>query len=583
MKRNTLKTLMLSTLVASLLAGCNDKKPSDSISEENPSTTTSDVVSPSDASEESSSLTPSDESSSSQDSSTSDIPVEDKINARVSLSRRIYLRSELNERLAENKPAIELEKFEAWSNAIKGFRELSSATYSIVIPEGTGNLQCKAVVSAAQKYVASFGIEVYNTIEEAVEAHKDVEESEFKESIYYKSGKMTADTYHIVNDDNTYSYYYNSVKQPVTYVDNSDSLRTFTNYSWATQVAYVFTSTDKNTNNAVLDPSRKTAPHHPLNDQSYTIEKVGSALVEKVSAIDYSKTFNLDNRTIAWDDYGIDISQGAGGFANYSSEMIIDADGNICYLALLAKSDKYVTVPLVQNENGTTDWYCSPKYQENDYSTVEGAKANTNPAFLFADDYDPTDPEKMYHFEKVIPEGGYHIININNYGGSVDEKGFSTIDNIWSAASGTGRNIYSSQVELDQAVSFENETLNSAKVFYRNGKFNGITFQKQLSLYIPADTYRTYAYLKYKSGTDATKLEYATIVQEALKAQKSKITVYGSYEQLEEEKNGALSISYYEEHGTPKLVSMSSEPVLYNYFTEQSNSKLSEWEKIVLG
>lgn len=581
MKRNTLKTLMLSTLVASLLAGCNDK-PSDSISEVKPSTPTSEAISPSEnASEESSSVTSSDESSASQESSTP--VVEDKINARVSLPRRIYLRSELNERLAENKPAIEIETFEAWSNALKNYKELSNATYSIVIPEGTGNLQCKAIVSAAQKYVASFGIEVYNTLEEALEAHKDVEESEFKESIYYKSGKMTADTYHVVNEDNTYSYYYNSVKQPVTYIDNSDSLRTFTNYSWATKVAYVFTSTEKNTNTAVLDPSRKTAPHHPLNDQSRTIEKVGSALVENVSAIDYSKTFNLDNRTIAWSDYGIDISQGAGGFANYSSEMIIDADGNICYLALLAKSDTYIHVPLVQNENGTTEWYCSPKYQENDYSTVEGAKANTNPAFLFADDYDPTDPEKMYHFEKVIPEGGYHIININNFGGSSEETGFSTIDNIWAAASGTGRNIYSSQMDLDQAVSFENETLNSARVFYRNGKFNGLTFQKQLSLYIPADTYRTYAYLKYKSGTDATKLEYATIVQDALKAQKSKITVYGSYEQLEEEKKGPLSISYYEEHGTAKLVSMSSEPVLYNYYTEQSNSKLSEWEKIVLG
>ena len=199
-----------------------------------------------------------------------------------------------------------------------------------------------------------------------------------------------------------------------------------------------------------------------------------------------------------------------------SYDIIIDADGKVCYFAPIYYSS--ANWQLAHLETGYWSYY-------KDYTQ--------NPAFVFASDYDPeTNPEA---FQKVVPEGGKWIIGYNIKG---NEAGY--IDALWQSMTGTKTTIFSAKANFQLTMedpSIEAKLMGS-RLSYANSKVKVSTL---------ANTYELYAYyysLALAANDDAL-LAYRDDIYEAIIKQ--------------------------------ELPEVQSEPILFNYYESVTMSKLVEW------
>ena len=198
-------------------------------------------------------------------------------------------------------------------------------------------------------------------------------------------------------------------------------------------------------------------------------------------------------------------------------EIITDADGRICYLAQTFHSS--ANWALAGSETGYWSYY--KNFRE-------------NPAFSFAEDYDPeTNPTA---FQKVLPEGGRWYVGYNSIPANL-----AGIDKVWQLISGTNTTIYSAGGVL--ALTMEDAAIEQALL---NARISHTTGRK-VSVLNAADTYELYAYyysLALASG-DASLLEYRDDIYEAIIKQ--------------------------------QLPEVKAEPILFGYYEGITMSKLVEW------
>lgn len=147
---------------------------------------------------------------------------------------------------------------------------------------------------------------------------------------------------------------------------------------------------------ATLDPSKKTVEHRV--DEQGKVVTTSNYEPERTSSMAIQDMKNY-----------------------YAYDIIVDANGHIAYLGKVDYTGNPVDIT---GEEGYWSYY-------KDYTS--------NPAFIFASTFDANDPTHKFEYEKVIPEGGFWVIGVNDYG----TQHSLTIDKVFQAMTGIeDANIY---------------------------------------------------------------------------------------------------------------------------------------------
>ena len=470
MKKNLLKTLLVSVLLFGI-ASCGQKPTAEPTAEPTAQPTVEPTVEPTEVPTEEPTVEPTPDLPPETEEPTQEPSVSTTPEPRVELARQIYI---------EGEDAFDdLLQFDIWSNALKDYKSrLNTAT--VEMPEECPNGLAYITITSGRDSV-EYPIYYYKDAATAaamteIELPSDTS-SIFNEEAYIKKGKLQFKS----TVDSKGDLYVERTSSGVMYID--------------AEIA----SLEFNTNNLEIWKDTSKMEKSVYDESKYTLKHY----VEEGVGDHYHATYLPSASSVAPSNIN-------------SYEIILDADGQVCYFApIYYSSANWV---LAHSEVGYWSVY-------KDYTT--------NPAFVFASDYDPeTNPEA---FQKVLPEGGQWIIGYNI---KASDPGY--IDGLWQAMTGTKSTIYSAKASFQLTMedpSIEAKLMGS-RLSYASRKVKVSTL---------ADTYELYAY--YYSLALAAK-------DDALLAYRDDI---------------------YEAIIKQELPAVQSEPVLFNYYEAITMSKLVEW------
>lgn len=207
----------------------------------------------------------------------------------------------------------------------------------------------------------------------------------------------------------------------------------------------------------------------------------------------------------------------------YNYEVITDGNGKIAYFAPI----DYTGGITPASETGYWSYYKDPA---------------TNPAFTFAEDYDPeTNPNA---FQKVLPENGMWLVGYNN----TPNTDAAPIDTLWKSISGTDDKVSAAvasgsiKLVMDDS-SIENSLMNA--IVSRSGT-------KQVIINNTVNQYEKYAYL----------------YSESLKSGNADLLA------MRDEVYDALILTL--------LPEVTREEILSSYYKALFEEKLATWEKAII-
>ena len=215
-------------------------------------------------------------------------------------------------------------------------------------------------------------------------------------------------------------------------------------------------------------------------------------------------------------------------------EIIIDGSGHVAYLAKVSWDNP---VDIVKSENNP-----KPKY----WSYYKDYK--TNPAFVFAPDFNASDEVKKFNYEKVIPQGGFWIV-----ASCLSPTNLTQIDYLYSKLAGIDNKKIKAEISnvcltmTDDHAKSEESLLN-AQVSYEVPEDGNLV---TLSLTSPVTVYHKYYYYN-KIANDSK--------DEALIAKGNEVY------------NALLIVS---------LPTVKKEEVLTKYYTEKVSNLIDEWAKAI--
>ena len=478
--KNSLIKLIMFASAISLLGACNTNATSNSENTENTE------------SNESSEIT---ESSNSEQTGQKDEFI-------IELNKTIFVKGD---KLTESN----VTKFERWNETFEQYKPLTNGaagvTWSISrlpeeCPNGPVEVTLKRGIISAKTtvyYYEDIETAIKNTKIDIPSKEEEVKYLDPRTYIYTTGAKKGKLKFEMIEKDGDYAINLYSTKTPNTFYNKELPTQGF----GANQLT-LWDETGAVA--ATYDATKFTIPHY-VNEKEET----------------------LPNTTYL-PPYEPATSNAANEEKNY--EISIDGNGHVAYLAKVSYNEP---IDIVLSENNPR-----PKY----WSYYKDYK--TNPAFVFASDFNEADENKKFNYEKVIPQGGFWIV-----ASCLTPTNLTQIDYLYSNLAGIDNKKIINEINnvcltmTDDHAKSE-ESLKNAQVSYElEGKMVVV------SLTAPVTVYHKYFYYNKK----ATDLKDDALIAKGQEVYDSLIIL--------------------------SLPTVKNEENLTKYYTEKTNNLINDWVK----
>lgn len=326
MKQNLLKILLLASTVTMSLCGCDDKKQSESTSNEISSGLESDTGTSSNSSEASNS------------SSATERP-----DVIIELSKYVFLEGE--------SALTYVSRFDQWSNALGDYKDNLKSTFSVIMPDECPNGDATLIIKLGNKNY-NVPIKYFKTAEDAAKNIKiDIPANAsdyFDEEAYIKDGQLKFE-YKELEDGMMVKRGYTSAMNI-----NKES----TSMEWSTQTIEVwqYDSLTGEDNVGHYDNTQRTIGHYidKVTDPTHPIHYYNSSYLPKAN--NFSNTADI-----------------------YNFEFITDGQGKLLYVGPI----NYTSGTWPRPNQDTGYWSCIKDYNSNpvftfapDYDPEDTAKVD---------------------------------------------------------------------------------------------------------------------------------------------------------------------------------------------------------------
>lgn len=401
MKKNNFRVLLLASLLT--LAGCGDTKVSSKDDSQLPSSTEEKSTEEAKSTEEVTTSSDEEVLSSSEDESSS-IDETDSGETiapfQILLNKYVYV-------VGDSISKDNFVYFRKYNDALGDYGTISTFTVGQLpetCPNGPVEIQLSAgrtkttvtvyyyqdVATAAANFEVDLGDELPMVLDMSTKRPSDVTNGFYIRDYLKKDGGISA-KYDFVLDENV------GLLSRINRTEADFTEKTLSDPVWNTNRVELWV----NGVAATLNPEMKTVPHKVVNGEVVTAASIMPARESSVAITNWN--------------------------SHYAYDVIGDAEGHICYIGRASYCDGEGGYGLVDITATDTYWSYYKDYTQ-------------NPAFLFAESFNAEDDVHKFDYEKVIPEGGFWAIAMNNSATSQSGK----VDSLWASLIGVdGANIAS--------------------------------------------------------------------------------------------------------------------------------------------